>query len=482
MGRKITTKTAFLLLAGILLCICSACGKNTYSVVFNVNGGEVVSGELEQSVEEGGSAVAPEVENGNRELTWDKDFSNVTGNLIVNAVWASNSYTVTFDPGIEGQSPVEVEVEEGEAAAAPTFSADGKTFAGWDKDFNNVTENMTVTAQWDKKVMTGAEISDYSETRTGTVRAHDGNYDSDGSGSGFFIDDNGTFVTNYHVISFADSLSVEMNDGGVYNVERIIDFSEKYDLAILKVAVSGNDYYEVTTDITRGEQVYAIGSALGELTNTLTSGIISNTSRTLGVIDCIQMDAPISHGNSGGPLVNSYGEVIGINSYSFVSGENLNLAINVKMLDELKGERNFTVNDYVEWWRTEIARSYHAHNSDNLDYYQNSIVNTYQSYTGSRCLLSMNEWADSEAPYDFAEDYDDRYYIYLYDYSKDNYDKYVEYLKDLGYVYDASLSEEYNYGSDSIYYSEASNIYISMYLLNEKSVWGAQCLLIGVYY
>ncbi|MBR4880439.1 MAG: serine protease, partial [Clostridia bacterium] len=166
---------------------------------------------------------------------------------------------------------------------------------------------------------------------------------------------------------------------------------EKYDIAILKVAIAESSYFELSHEITKGEKVYAIGSALGDLTGSITSGIISSPSRMVGAINCIQMDAAISNGNSGGPLVNEYGEVLGINSFSFTNGQNLNLAIHISTLDELPKEKNFSINDYVEWWRTEIERSYRPTNSTDTNYFTYSIVNTYQHVTKKKCLLSFND-------------------------------------------------------------------------------------------
>lgn len=452
----------------------------TYQVVFNLNGGELVSGSLEQTVLEGSAAVAPNVKNGTKQLSWDKDFSNITGNTIVSAVWTANTYTVTFEPNMEGLSSVSVEVEEGSAATAPVFQVSGWEQDGWDKDFNSVTQNMTVTAKWKKKAMTGTEISDYAESRIVTVYTHNV-YGNEGSGSGFFIDDKGTLVTNYHVVQFADKISVAFSDGGTYAVESVIDFEEKYDIAILKVDIEGNDYFEFASTHTKGEQVYAIGSALGNLTSTMTSGIISNASRKLGLIDCIQMDAAISHGNSGGPLINVYGEVIGINSFSFASGNELNLAIAISMLDKMSMNRNFSVNDYVEWWRTEISRSYRPTNIEDTGYYQYSLINTYHNYTNTPCKISMDAFEPDQVT-DYAEGYDDRFWVFMYDYSQSSYEQYVSYLKSLGFEYQLDLSGEDKGGTLSVYYSTTSDQYVYLYVTNEKGAWEGVYLQIATVY
>lgn len=326
-------------------------------------------------------------------------------------------------------------------------------------------------------VMSGTEISEYAKSRIGTVRSHNGAFNYDSSGSGFFIDGDGKFVTNYHVITYSDKLTVELDSGGSYDVDQIIDISEKYDLAILKVHVSGNDYFDVSGDVSQGEQVYAIGSALGELTGTMTSGIVSNVSRTLGAIDCIQMDASISHGNSGGPLLNSYGKVIGINSYSVSNGNNLNLAINVDMLDNLDKNRNFTQNDYIEWWRTEIARSYRPTIIDNANKYTYSIINTYQSCTGNDCIMSMNDLYD--ARYGSSAGYDTNYSVYVYEYSKDGYDDYIQYMKEMGFQYDSDDSKELQEGSLSVYTNPANGMVMRLFVSTEAKYLRIQTLAVN---
>jgi len=476
------------LLLGILFCLTFiGCASEepvpevpeTYSVLFNLNGGELISGSIEQVVEEGKAAAAPEAVNGTKTLSWDKDFSNITKDTIVTAQWTANYFSVTFEPNLEGLQPVTVEVESGTAAQIPDFQAAGMALVGWDKDISNVTEDMTVTAQWEKLVMSSVEISEYAEHRIATVHTHDA-FGNNGSGSGFFIDSNGTFITNYHVIEFADSIKVEFSDGAFYNVEKVINFSEKFDIAILKVAITGNEYFELSHNLTKGEKVYAIGSALGDLTGSITSGIISSPSRMIGVINCIQMDAAISHGNSGGPLVNEYGEVLGINSFSFTSGQNLNLAINISTLDELPKEKNFTVNDYVEWWRTEVERSYRPTNSSDTGLYTYSIVNTYQNVTNKKCLYSLNE-LDAYST-DYVNGYDADYLYYIYEYTSSTYDRYVTYIKNLGFEYHPEVSDTYDDGTLSIYYNSSSNLQIMLYVTNEQSFLAGDYVILQILY
>ena len=141
-----------------------------------------------------------------------------------------------------------------------------------------------------------------------------------GLGSGFIISDEGYVVTNNHVISGADQITVIFNNGIDEVSAEIVGTDPKTDIAVLKIDPSSVNIQSVDwgdSDISRvGDIVLAIGNPLG-LGGTVTSGIISSINRDIGggpYVDFIQTDAPINRGNSGGPLFNLDGEVIGINS------------------------------------------------------------------------------------------------------------------------------------------------------------------------
>ncbi len=161
------------------------------------------------------------------------------------------------------------------------------------------------------------------------IELYDNAGNSTGSGSGFFIDDNGTALTNHHVIEGASSAKIQMSDSGkFYDITGIYDYSEENDWALIQVDCTGNKYLTVGDDstIVGGATVYAIGSPLG-LQNTISQGLISNPKRKIGKTTYIQISAAISHGSSGGALINKYGEVIGITSAGVDEGQNLNLAL-----------------------------------------------------------------------------------------------------------------------------------------------------------
>ncbi|HVO45527.1 MAG TPA: trypsin-like peptidase domain-containing protein [Steroidobacteraceae bacterium] len=164
-------------------------------------------------------------------------------------------------------------------------------------------------------------------------------------GSGVIVDEAGHIVTNHHVIANADSIRVQLADGRIADA-RIVGRDPDTDLAVLKidlsplpVAVMGrSDQLKV------GDVVLAIGNPIG-LSQTVTHGIVSATSRQqLGIAaleDFIQTDAPINFGNSGGALVDSSGEVVGINTAIVAKNlgvEGIGFAIPVNMVRGVLGD------------------------------------------------------------------------------------------------------------------------------------------------
>ncbi len=142
------------------------------------------------------------------------------------------------------------------------------------------------------------------------------------SGSGFVISPDGYIITNHHVIDDATSVTVVLYDDTQYPAE-VIGSDETNDVALLKI--NATDLHAVTIgssdDLIVGDHVVAIGNALGELTASLTAGVISGKDRTVTtdgtVIDMLQTDAAINSGNSGGPLFNMKGEVVGITTSKY---------------------------------------------------------------------------------------------------------------------------------------------------------------------
>ncbi|MCQ2566399.1 MAG: trypsin-like peptidase domain-containing protein [Clostridia bacterium] len=172
-----------------------------------------------------------------------------------------------------------------------------------------------------------------------------------GSGSGFFIDESGIAVTNFHVIDGCSYATAMLANGEVYDITGVYDYDIAKDIAMIQVDGEGFDTLTVgdSENILAGAEVYAIGSPSG-LDNTISTGIISNVSRYVDGMDYIQFTAPISCGSSGGALLDENYCVIGITSAYWIGTgdngtQNLNLAIPISLIDELDRESTQTLGE-----------------------------------------------------------------------------------------------------------------------------------------
>ena len=175
------------------------------------------------------------------------------------------------------------------------------------------------------------------------------------SGTGFFITEDGYILTNHHVISDASSVKVTLYNGETYDA-KVIGSDEDYDIAVLKIDVTGATPVVLgdSSKVAIGESVAAVGNPLGELTFSMSEGIVSCVNRAINVdgtpFNMIQVDCSINPGNSGGPLFNSYGEVVGIvsakySSYSNTTVEGIGFAIPIN--DVVSLVKDIMTNGYV---------------------------------------------------------------------------------------------------------------------------------------
>ena len=176
----------------------------------------------------------------------------------------------------------------------------------------------------------------------------EGRSSSVSAGTGMIITSDGYILTNKHVVDGARSITIITDNNDTYENVKLVGTDPTNDVAILKV--NAKDLPTVTLGDSKtiiiGQQVIAIGNALGQYQNTITSGIISGLGRSLTAYssdysmseelsDMIQTDAAINAGNSGGPLVNAAGEVIGINTAVSSEGSNLGFAIPISSVKGL---------------------------------------------------------------------------------------------------------------------------------------------------
>jgi len=161
-------------------------------------------------------------------------------------------------------------------------------------------------------------------------------YDKNGKeialGTGFFIDSNGTALSNYHVFEGAVTATITTFDGNKYSVNNVISQSKEMD--ILKFSISHPTQKKfpflklAQTKPHEGEDVYVIGNPQG-LEYSVSNGIVSSLRFDEKIGQILQTTTPISHGNSGSPLINMNNEVVGIISFSLLEGQNLNFAIGI---------------------------------------------------------------------------------------------------------------------------------------------------------
>ena len=192
--------------------------------------------------------------------------------------------------------------------------------------FDTKSEALSATEAYNKVAPAAVVVSTKSVTQGYFMQTQE----VEGIGSGFIINEEGYILTNYHVVKGAQEISVTLSND-VTTTAQIVNYDENQDVAMIKITdesvkIPATVELGDSDSLQPGEEVIAIGTPLStELSSTVTKGIISATSRSVAVesgvtMNLIQTDAAINAGNSGGPLVNTKGEVVGINS-SKISGE-----------------------------------------------------------------------------------------------------------------------------------------------------------------
>ena len=177
------------------------------------------------------------------------------------------------------------------------------------------------------------------------------------SGSGFIISKEGYIVTNYHVIDYAVNdgytLTVMMHDGTSYPAQ-IVGYDQDNDVAVIKIDAPDLSVVSIgdNNDMKVGDRIYTIGNPLGELDYTMTSGIVSALDRVIQVdastsINMFQIDAAVNSGNSGGPVYNAEGKVIGIVSAKYASTGVEGLGFAIPINDAVDIVSQLITNGYV---------------------------------------------------------------------------------------------------------------------------------------
>jgi S1-C subfamily serine protease len=159
-----------------------------------------------------------------------------------------------------------------------------------------------------------------------------------GIGSGFFVNREGHIVTNKHVLQNTDGAEIKTINGNVYRIQKVIHEDQAADLVIALTDATSRESKPVSINPALpavGEKVIVIGSPLG-LEQTVSDGIVSALRSNQQSIEFIQVTAPVSPGNSGGPLLNMRGEVIGVATFQYSSGQNLNFCVSASRIAGLQ--------------------------------------------------------------------------------------------------------------------------------------------------
>lgn len=196
----------------------------------------------------------------------------------------------------------------------------------------------TVWAQ-NQRLKSPSEIAREQSKAVVIIEALDERGSVTGQGSGFIVTPQGAVVTNLHVVQGATSLRVKLPGGDAYKTADLVDVDDAKDIAIVKVkgfklpVITLGDSDKVET----GEAVVAISSPEG-LVNSVSTGVISGV-RRFDTHRVFQITAPIGQGSSGGALFNSRGEVIGVITYLFKGGQNINFAVPINYARGMIGDQ-----------------------------------------------------------------------------------------------------------------------------------------------
>ncbi len=181
----------------------------------------------------------------------------------------------------------------------------------------------------------------------GEIIAYDKNGRECGVGTGFLCSGDGRVLTNYHVMRGAYSAKITIN-GVEYSVSHMLGYDKNIDLAMLQINKKSASVAAVCYETQKaGQTVYTVGSSKG-LTNTYSKGIVTYADRELDGVKYVQHDAAISDGNSGSPLLNAYGEVVGVNTMSRTDAQNINFAVSISEIKNLDMSKKMTMAEFYE--------------------------------------------------------------------------------------------------------------------------------------
>jgi serine protease Do len=285
------------------------------------------------------------------------------------------------------------------------------------------------------------------------IKGYDKNDNLISQGTGFFIDSNGTCITNYHVLNGCFKATINYENKEI-QINKIIDYDISADILKFSINNINNTTYPIlslTSDMPKkGEDIFVIGSPLG-LDKTVSKGIVSSIRENLQFGNLIQITAPISSGSSGSPLFNYYGKVIGIATMSYNEGQNLNFAVSSYKIQSLNNHKNIQVSD---------LKSNDLRNDDYLralsEYLQNNPTESLKIITKLLELNPKNYLAHALEGQIFLDNNMYENAIGSFYYALENDPTNAAYFNSFGY---ANSKYGYSLGGDEDSFSTAYNAY-----------------------
>lgn len=213
-------------------------------------------------------------------------------------------------------------------------------------------ENKTVKAEYGEKTekLTANEVFEKAKQFTTEIITYKENGAGLSMGTGFFVENN-KLVTAYHVINGAHFAKIKTPDGEIHSIKKVLGYDKFKDIAILETDFSSQHTAKITSDVKTGDVVYSLGSTKG-YTDTFTQGIVSCEKRILPELgngaEYIQFTAPVSEGNSGGPVLDEYGLVAGFVALTNEAGQNINFALPVSEISKTDISSPMTLSEVAE--------------------------------------------------------------------------------------------------------------------------------------
>jgi V8-like Glu-specific endopeptidase len=225
-----------------------------------------------------------------------------------------------------------------------------------------------------------------------------------GSGSGIIVGENGTVLTNYHVIvnsSRPSYVSIKLTNGQVYKAYKVLAYDKIRDIAVLKIdSVEKLPALELgnSEEIKVGQNIFTIGYPLG-VGSVMSTGIISSAKTTVEDKEFIQISAPISPGSSGGALINAYGAVIGITTATLTEGQNMNLAVPINAFKMMPLSKEILLSQIIDNATSESTSSESKETAQVYELEPNNEKERATLVNGSEFIIQGHSDTQSDADY-----------------------------------------------------------------------------------